>query len=505
MMSKAHPPAAPSEGLAGVAIDGSAWTTAQAVVSKVAVLAATWVVALKLLESDVAVAALVMTATKVLCVLPPLNMGDVLVARGAGFRACTAAAARVVLSWSVLIVLGIAALSPVLGSFYSHYPRGLFVALLCIAGLRVLGESLQVIPLVHLRMAFRYRRVALIDGGVQLVASITTIVLAWSGAGAWSLVGPLAAAAFAKALLYRWAIDDSGPVDPADDDARSVSRDFRLAGGAQYVHSLVDTAPLLIIGRCSDDIQTGLFAFAFNLAAQANAIVGGQLSGVLQPVLASLAHAGERQVAGFLRTLRVLSAVIVPVCLTQAVLAEPLFRVVFPERWLPSAPVFAMLCLSEALFFAAAPTMALLRAQGRFSAFLAWQGIHLLVSVVLLPIAAWKAGALGVAMTTTGLWAVSLPLAVMLAVRPGGVGPRTALTVFFTPWITCVPIVAMAWFVVRWLDDQSRLGAWIALVSVGPLAFGAMVVGFRWTQPATYSDLTMIAGRIVGRVLRRRA
>jgi len=63
MTGSAQPPSGPPEGLAGVAIDGTAWTTGQAIVSKVAVLVATWVVALKLLESDVAVAALVMTAT----------------------------------------------------------------------------------------------------------------------------------------------------------------------------------------------------------------------------------------------------------------------------------------------------------------------------------------------------------------------------------------------------------------------------------------------------------
>lgn len=503
MTGPAQPPSGPPEGLAGVAIDGTAWTTGQAIVSKIAVLVATWVVALKLLESDVAVAALVMTATKVLCVLPPLNMGDVLVARGAGFKTLASAASKVVLWWSVVIALGIAAASPILGSFYNHYPRTLFVSLLCVAGLRVLGESLQVVPLVGLRMDFRYRRVALVDGAAQLGASVLTIVLAWSGAGPWALVGPLTLAAFAKAALYRWSLGiDPAPVAPVHDDP-SMSRDFRFAGGAQYVHSLVDTAPLLIIGRCADEIQTGLFAFAFNLAAQANAIVGSQLSGVLQPVLSSLAHSGERQVAGFLRSLRVLSALIVPVCLTQAVLAGPLFLLVFPERWQPAAPVFAVLCLSEALFFAAAPTMALLRAQGRFRAFLAWQGVHLMVAVVVLPMAASNAGALGIALATTCLWAVSLPIAVGVAARRGGVGFGISLKVFLLPWLTCLPVAAASWFLVRWLEDQGRSGSVGALLFVGPVALACMVLAFRWTQPETFADLRLIAGRVLGKVFRR--
>lgn len=493
-----------NRGLADVAIDGTAWTTAQAIVSKVAVLAATWVVAINLSEGDVALAALVMTITKVLCFFPPLNMGDVLIARGAGFRAVASVAARIAILWSLVIALFIASVSPLLSEFYSQFSWEVFVPLLCIAGTRVLGEALQVVPLVGLRMAFRYKRIALLDGSVQSIAAIATVTLAALGAGPWTLVVPLTLAAFAKAGLYRWGSAIDACTSEGAAQRGRVGRDFRAAGGAQYLHSLVDTAPLLIIGRFSTDIQAGLFAFSLNLAAQANAIVGAQLSGVLQPLLSSLSCSEERQAAGFTRSLRVLSSLIVPVCLGQAAVAKPVFQLVFPARWQPGASVFAVLCVNEALFFAAAPTMAYLRAQGRFRSFLCWQGIHLTVSLLVLTAAAYSWGALGVACANTLLWGISLPMAVVMALRPSGVRTWSALMIFVMPWANCAPVALLMWLAAEHLADYGPIGSWACLLIVGPVGLLVMLALFRWTQPIVLDDFRLILTRVFGKFRQER-
>jgi O-antigen/teichoic acid export membrane protein len=295
----------------------------------------------------------------------------------------------------------------------------------------------------------------------------------------------------------------AGTASDAADRAR-LSRKFRLSGAAQYMHSLVDTAPLLIVARWSTSVEAGLFAFAFNLAAQANAVIGIKLAGVLQPILANLAHSGERQAMGFLRTIRVLGAVVVPVCLCQAVVAQPLFAAVFPERWQPAAAIFAVLSMCEALFFAAAPTMAMLKAQGRFRLFLIWQGVHFIVLVAILPMVASVWGALGVAVANMLLWAVSLPMVVALAVRPSGVAAGRALAVFLVPWCCCAPFALAAWAGIDRLQSWGTTGTWLSLLVVGPAAFAAMMFSLRWYQPETYHELSSIAGRLLGRVRRVR-
>jgi len=477
--------------LSAAAIGGTAWTTGQAVVNKIAVLVATWAIAFRLSEDDVALASLVTMLTKFFSVLPPLNMGDVLVARGQSFGVFAAAGFRIALRWSLITVIVVALSMPFIALFYDRFPAGALTALLGASLFRIVAEAGQVVPLVTLRMDFRYRTIALVDGVTQLAGSVLCVILAFAGAAAWALVLPVAVVSLAKALAYRFVTGhrQSQPETPSADQVSDLGRSFRDAGGAQYVHSVVDTLPLLMLGRFASEVETGLFAFAFNLAAQANAVLGGQLSGVLQPVLVTMANDVPRQMRAFMRTLRVLSAVVVPLCVCQAVFSENLFHAVFPSRWQPAIPVFAALSISEAFFFAAAPTMAFLRAQGRFRTFLIWQIVHAGLLILALPFVANSYGALGVALLGAVLWAGSLPVAVHVCVRAHGVAWQSVIASFGVPWVTTVPLGGAALLLSRELGCFGLFADAIVLSVIAPMTLMAMLYSVRFVQPEVYAEL----------------
>lgn len=481
--------------LSATAIGGTAWTTGQAVVNKIAVLVATWAIAFRLSEDDVALASLVTMLTKFFSVLPPLNMGDVLVARGKSFTMFAAAGFRIALRWSLITVIVVALSMPLIALLYGRFPASTLMALLGASLFRIVAEAGQVVPLVTLRMSFRYRTIALIDGVTQLAGSVLSVTLAFAGAAAWAMILPIALVALAKALSYRFVAghQQTQTETPTARQISDLGRSFRSAGGAQYVHSVVDTLPLLMLGRFAAEVETGLFAFAFNLAAQANAVLGGQLSGVLQPVLVSMSNDIPRQMRAFMRTLRVLSAVVVPICVCQAVFAENLFHAVFPSRWQPAIPVFAALSMSEAFFFAAAPTMALLRAQGRFRTFLVWQILHAGLLIAALPFVAHSSGALGVALLGVVLWAVSLPLAVHVCVRAHDVSWQSVLASFGLPWVTTVPLGGAAFLVSRELGCFGWFGDAVALVVIAPITLVAMLYSMRFVQREVYAELKDLA------------
>ncbi|NBX36418.1 MAG: hypothetical protein EBR10_04225 [Planctomycetes bacterium] len=482
--------------LTSTAVGGTLWTSGQAILNKGAVLVATWAIAFRLSEDDIALASLVTVLTKFFCVLPPLNMGDVLVSRGASYSMLASTAARVALRWSILVVATVVLCSPLIALVYKQFPFSALSALLGASLFRVLAEALQVTNVVALRMQFRYRTIAMVDGTLQLGGSVLSVALAFMGAAAWAIVLPISVVAIAKAVAYR--LLRSGPQQDqaavSVEQARGIARDFRVAGFAQYVHSVVDTLPILMLGHFGSQAQTGLYAFAFNLAAQANAVLGGQLSGVLQPVLVQLAHDTQRQVNAFLRTLRVLSAVVVPICLCQAVFSQSLFNAVFPDRWQPAVPVFEALSVSEAFFFASAPTMALLRAQGRFGAFLGWQLIHALALGSALPLVAASHGALGVAVLGTLLWAISLPIAVWMCVRPTGHALSTVVKSFAAPWLSGLPLAALATIIGRELGVFGIWGDAVNLVLVAPATLAAMLLATRLVQPDVFAQLRSLSG-----------
>jgi O-antigen/teichoic acid export membrane protein len=497
----------PGTGYASIALRGTAWATGQLIVNKVATVAATWIVSRCMGAGEFGAAALALTAAKFVCIFPPLNMGDVLIARSESIREILSDASKLVLAVSLaLMVLGMS-MAPAVAAVYAEYPWGLLVGLVIVASIRPFGEALQVGPQTILRLDFRNRGIALIDGLAQFVSTVTGVVLALLGAGAWSVVIPSVIVAFLRSAGYRFiraelpqAQSAKGRPGCAVIDRRQVRSQFFAAGGAQYVHSVVDSLPLLLLGCFSSAEQIGLFAFAVSLSGQANTLVATQVSSVLQPVLGRLRHDADRQAKGYLRTLSTLSALAVPVCLTQAIFGAALFSLVFDVRWQAAAPVFAAMSILESFFFASAPTMAMLKARGKFRTFLAWQLLHLVVSI---PVIAWSAsrgGALGVAVGAASLWALSLPIATWLSVRDAGLGLAAAVRVFLAPWSTALPIGCAAWFGSQWLCHQGRIGQAGALLGLAPLTLLLMLLASRWSQPAVYQEVGGLLAKLLGRL-----
>jgi hypothetical protein len=177
------------------------------------------------------------------------------------------------------------ALAPFIAAFYSNYPAGTLTGLVMAISLRATADASGIVPLSRLRGALLYRSIALIDGTAQLAATLATVVLALNGAGAMSLVLPQVLAAAAKAMAYAWACSRSGRQNPRH---RTRSRlypriraDFFTASIAQYVHNVVVLLEILVLGLVSGELQTGLFGFAFLLAAQANGVIAYQLAVVV--------------------------------------------------------------------------------------------------------------------------------------------------------------------------------------------------------------------------------
>lgn len=498
-------------GFASVAVTGTMWATGQMILNKVATVVATLVIARQLSQDEVGMAALAVMCVKFLAVLPPLTMSDVLISRGQHLDRFIRIASRTAVLAGGLVLCIVVALAPLIASFYSQYPRGLLWALLVVAAFRVLGDGAQIGPLTELRLDFRNRTIAIIDGTVQVSATALSVVLAVLGTGAWAMVVPVSAASIGKAIAYRvWRRKMLGPLRHREfrgaHGAASrcvVRREFTTAASAHYVHGVTDTLPVLMLGKVASEATTGLYAFGFNLAGQANAMIASQISSVLQPVLGRLGHDTDRQVAGYLRTLRSLGAVSVPICACQAVFGEAIFRVCFEPRWAPAAAIFSILSLCEAFFFASAPTMALLKAQGRFRTFLAWQGVHMLISVVVLAWAALYGGAAWVATVNFCLWACSLPLAAWLGIRPRGHSLWTVLRVFVAPWATAMPIGLAAWLLSGWLLSFGSWGALFALLVLAPATLFAMLWTTRWSQPSTFADLRPLAEALFARLARR--
>ncbi|MBU6209452.1 MAG: oligosaccharide flippase family protein, partial [Planctomycetes bacterium] len=481
-------------------------TTVQALVNKLATIASMWVVALKLGPDEIGMASLTLALGIYLVILPPLTLGDVLVAHQRRFDIVAPAARRIALTIGLATAAMIAIAAPFLAHWYTQYPPGTMMALLWVLALRPVADALCPVALASLRRDFRYGTIALADGSIQLVATIATVVMAVAGASAFSLVVPQVVATFVKALAYWKAstprTDRTLPIAPWIDRAitRSIWRETLLAGTAQYAHNIVVVLPVVILGYCSTEEETGLYSFAFMLSAQANGLIASQLGTVLQPIFGRLGHDPLRQAQAFLRVLRTIGAVAVPMTLVQAALARPLFELVLEPKWALAIPVFAVLSVLEGFYFATAPTMSLLRAQRRFGTYFGWQVSQLAIAAVAFAMVAGDHGALGVAVASLACWGISLPTAVWLCGRPTQRGVIESIGVFTAPWSAALPVGLGVWWIAGMLSAQGPWGSALALLVMGPVAFLACILLARWTQPAAWADLQPMMGGVLRRL-----
>lgn len=490
-----------SGSLSKAAASGTGWTSIQGLLNKLATMAAMLLVSRLLSPDEYGMGNLVVAVAGLLIVMPPLVMGDVLITHQRRFRLLGRVAGRTAIITGVLTTVGMVAAAPLVALFYPNYAFWSMVGLLLVISLRPLAEALMVLPLSRLRIGLRYQSIALIDGAVQLAATGAMVALASAHAGALAIVAPQVAAVICRAICYRIsarrAAKDLAELKPADHRRmhRRTLREFTTAGSAQYIHTLIGWVPVLVLGKLSTEQETGFFGFSFLLANQATYVLSYQLGTVLQPIFGRLKHEPARQAAGFLRVVRAVGAIAVPASFLQAALAEPLFLLIFPEKWAPAINVFAVLCIGQAFYFAMAPAMALLKAQGRFKAFFVWQASQLAASLVLYPVFAHFWGAIGVSVIDTVVWGISVPVAVILGTSVAGGTWRTALAVFVAPWSTSVPIAAAAWGGWLLLKPMGTAGMVIALAAVGPAAFILSVWATRFSQPATWSELQPMIGK----------
>jgi PST family polysaccharide transporter len=505
-------------GYASAAAHGSAWMTAQTVLNKLATVLAGLLLARMLSPDDYGIAFFVVNVVVFVFIVPTPVMGDVLLAEQRRFDRVAGAANLVM--WIAAIIL-FAVLAGLAIPFEQIDGRAGLALLIVVAATRPLADAVLAVANARIRMDLEYRRIAIIDGSVMLAATIGSLVMAYLGAGPLSLtVPPIAALAF-RGFFYWRRVRARVDLTVHREEVRPITRRFMVAGLGQYVNNILLALEIVVLGFATNETEVGLFVLAATYAIQANTVIAGQIGSVLQPIFAHVREDAGRQIGGFLRATRLLSAIAVPLSLVQAAIAVPVFHLLFPPKWTGSIAIFAVLSVAQAFVFVSAPAIALLKAQGRFRAYLACQLAQLVTAVVAFTLAvqfggptalalassigiptdenAGKALALGVASAV--VWAAFCPIAVYVGGRPAKLGFGECLRIFLEPWLVTLPVIAAlvaTWIGLRGLMPETVADA-LTICVIAPIAALVAIFGCAWMRESTRADMKDILDRFIRR------
>lgn len=191
----------------------------------------------------------------------------------------------------------------------------------------------------------RYRQLATSDIVSQLVAILVAAALAVGGAGLWALVAQqitLAVVALVMNVIsVRWL-----PSWPHRDVP--LRRFFRFGGGVLGTHLLaylMRSVAAMAIGARLGATSLGYYNRAYQLLMTPLQQIDAPMTAVVLPTLSRVAD-DEEAFPRYVARVQLLACYGTGVLLAVAAgLATPLTLVMFGERWLPVAPVFAVLAM----------------------------------------------------------------------------------------------------------------------------------------------------------------
>ncbi|HXF05759.1 MAG TPA: oligosaccharide flippase family protein [Blastocatellia bacterium] len=241
---------------------------------------------------------------------------------------------------ALALTCGLVMLGPTVRHFY-RLDEGIGPAL-PVLSLILLATPFESVSGVVLERRLNYSAVGVIHllGGISYAG--TSISLAVTGAGVWSLIGGNVASSLTRALvavtLSRW------PIGVALEgrflrESLSSGISYQLGGILPLVR---DNAPLLMAGVLFGPIPVGYVAWARTLTYGLTNVFAHAWARVGYSATARLCQERQQQSVLIEKMTLTLTLVILPLSILLIGLRRPMISVIFGDKWLPALPAVVL-------------------------------------------------------------------------------------------------------------------------------------------------------------------
>ncbi len=283
------------------------------------------------------------------------------------------------LAASILIYIAIYLSAPLIANFYDQQILINIIRLFCITFIITAFSSVQAARLTK-KMDFKTQM--LIGLPSTVIGGIVGVTLAYMGYGVWSLVWNSLVSAFLGSLqlwIYsKWTPSLVFNVEKFKDHF-NYGYKLTLSG---LLNTIFNNIYLIIIGKFFAPAQVGFYTRAETMKQLPVTNISSALNKVTFPLFASIQDDDIRLKRVYKQLMQMVVFIIAPVLIFLGVLAEPTFRFLFTEKWLPAVPYFQILCVTGILYPIHAYNLNILKVKGRSDLFLKLAIIKRSINVV---------------------------------------------------------------------------------------------------------------------------
>jgi O-antigen/teichoic acid export membrane protein len=284
--------------------------------------------------------------------------------------------------FSALVAVLVAATAWPMAYTY-HEPR-LTAILLILAG-SYLFVPLSVVPMALMARAMQFRGLFFVNVCAALAQGGVAVGLAAAGYSSLALALATVAAAATRGVVAQ-VMRPSWPRRLRFDGIGHVVG-FGARASVLYLTGALGTrTPDLIVGKALGVTAVGLYSRAVSLSDQFRMLIAGAIGSVFYPAFARIRDRGEPLGPAYLRVCAGYSGVVWPAMVGLALASGPIIRLLYGPAWLRTAPLLAMIALTEVLLIALPLVSDLPILAGKLNQLLARNLIDTAMSVMLLAI-----------------------------------------------------------------------------------------------------------------------
>lgn len=211
-------------------------------------------------------------------------------------------------------------------------------------------SGLSAVQLAKIRKEMNFKLETQSSLASTVVSAMVGILLAYRGFGVMSLVWMSIAGSIISSVML-WFTSDWRPALIFDKKKFSYHYRFgyRMAI-AGVINAVFNNIYTLVIGKFFSPIQLGYYTRADTLKQFPISNISSILNKVTFPIFAEIKNDDQRLKRVYKEMMQLVIFIIAPLLVMMGVIADPLFRFLFTEKWLPAAPYFQILCVNGILY-----------------------------------------------------------------------------------------------------------------------------------------------------------
>lgn len=281
---------------------------------------------------------------------------------------------------SIIIYIILFILSPYISKFYNEIK---IISILRVLGLTVIINSFGLVQRVILTKKIDFKTQTKINVMASIISGIMGIIMAIIGFGVWSLVARTLFQSIIQSLLLcmlnKW-------IPSLEFDFSSFKKYFKF-GWKLLVSGLINTIYnniyYLIIGKGFSAYELGYYTNASKVKDISTQSINTAIQKVTYPVLSNISD-DEKLKMSYIKLLKISAFIIFPIVMGLSAISDPLFNIVFGEKWAPSIILFQILCFEGMLYPIHSINLNILQVKGRSDLFLKLEIIKKIVYTIII-------------------------------------------------------------------------------------------------------------------------